>query len=264
MITFISLFSSSSANASYLATEEGAYLIDCGMSSKQILESLQMAGLPSKTLKGIFVTHEHSDHIRGVGALSRKLSLPVIASEGTWEGMEKTIGAIAPNNRVVFGKGESYFTNKMEVVPFTIPHDAQEPTGFRFMIGKNSISIATDMGYYSSNVHNAIEGSDIVLLESNYDEDLLANNPKYPYSVKKRIKGKKGHLSNEACAEAAIKLCQSGTSHLLLGHLSAENNTEEIAYNVTQTALQSVDMLDRVTLHIAKRMNTTHGYQLQY
>lgn len=264
MTTFCSLFSGSSGNAAVLRTERGAVLIDCGMSGKQVLCAMASAGVDPAELRAILVTHEHSDHVRGVGILSRKLCLPIYATEGTWQGMEAGVGAIPLEHRVAIAPGESFFINDMEIAPFSIPHDANEPVGYRIYLPGLSVAVATDMGYFSQTVKDAVAGAELVLLESNHDPELLKQNPHYPASLKSRILGRKGHLSNESGASAAVELAKSGAKHLLLGHLSRENNTPEMAYSATRRALikAGAELGGDVSLHVAARDRVSYLYTI--
>ena len=261
---FCSLFSGSSGNAVYLATDRGGLLIDCGMSGKQTLDALALAGLDPASIHAILITHEHSDHIKGAGVVSRKLGVPIYATEGTWEGMAVSVGDIPSRNRVAITAGESFFLDDLEVAPFSIPHDANDPVGYRFFAGRHSVAVATDLGYFSQTVCDAVSGADIVLLESNHDPELLQKNPHYPLVLKKRILGRKGHLSNDAGAEAAVRLVQCGTRHLLLGHLSSENNTPDMAYRTAHQALTGagVEVGREVTLHVAGRFQASFLYRV--
>lgn len=264
MITFCTLFSGSSGNAAYLETDTGAILIDCGMSCKQILDSLMGARLEPSRLRAVVITHEHSDHIRGVGPMARKLGLTVCATEGTWEGMERTVGAIPAHQRMRINPGESFFLAGMEVASFAIPHDANEPVGYRFFLPRTSIAVATDLGHFAPGVQAAVSGAELVLLESNHDPERLRQNPHYPATLKNRILGKKGHLSNESGAQAAVQLASSGTKHLLLGHLSSENNDPDLAYRTSHAALTSAGAVvgRDVTLQVAGRHQTGYLYRM--
>lgn len=261
---FCTLFSGSSGNVVYLATERGGVLIDCGMSGRQTLDAIAQAGLDPALIHAILITHEHSDHIKGAGVVARKLGVPVYATEGTWDGMATAVGELPARNRVVITAGESFFLDDLEVAPFSIPHDANDPVGYRFFTGRHSVAVATDLGFFSRAVSDAVSGAEIVLLESNHDPDLLKRNPRYPAALKTRILGKKGHLSNDAGAEAAVRLAQSGTRHLLLGHLSSENNTPDMAYCTAHAALTDAGAAvgQDVTLHVAARFQASFLYRV--
>ncbi len=261
---FCTLFSGSSGNSAYLSTDRGAVLIDSGMSGKQLLEALVKAKLDIAAIRALLITHEHTDHMKGAGIISRKLNIPIYATEGTWDGMARKIGQLPSQHRITVRADESFFIEDIEAVPFAIPHDANEPTGFRFFIGKHSVAVATDLGYFSKSVFQAIESADIVLLESNHDPEMLQNNRSYPAHLKTRILGRKGHLSNDAGAQAAVKLLHSGTKHLLLGHLSQENNTPEMAYRVVSDALTQEGAIigEDVSLDLASRFQAGQLYRI--
>ncbi len=264
MTTFCTLFSGSSGNAAYLGTGRGAILIDCGMSGRQTLEAIGQAGLDARTLSAILITHEHSDHVKGAGVLSRKLGIPIYATEGTWSGMESAVGPLPAHHRVVIEAGESFFLNEWEIAPFSIPHDAADPVGYRFF-GPADIATATDLGYFSPTVQDAVRGAELVVLESNHDPDMLKQNPYYPQHLKSRILGRKGHLSNESGAEAAVWLAQNGTKHFLLGHLSSENNTPDLAYRASYDALvvAGAEIGRDVSLHVAGRYQPSRLYTIR-
>lgn len=265
MTRFCTLFSGSAGNAVYLETERGSLLIDCGMSGKQIIDAMRLAELDPCGVRGILITHEHSDHVKGAGILSRKLNVPVYATEGTWQGMESCMGAIPEEHRILITAGESFFLEELEIVPFSIPHDANDPVGYRIYTPLASVAVATDLGYYADNVRDAVTGADVVLLESNHDPQMLSDNPNYPAVLKRRILGKKGHLSNESGAAAAVQLAGSGTRHLLLGHLSRENNTPDLAFRTVRAALEKegAQVGGDVTLHVAGRQQVSTLYTMK-
>jgi phosphoribosyl 1,2-cyclic phosphodiesterase len=263
-LQFCTLFSGSSGNCAYLSTDRGGLLIDCGMSGKQTLEALYQARINLASIHALLVTHEHTDHTKGVGVISRKLNVPVYATEGTWDGMARGLGELPRHHRMVIRADEGFFLDDIEAIPFHIPHDANEPTGFRFNLGRYGVAVATDLGHFSKFVYEAIQGADIVLLESNHDPDMLMNNPSYPQRLKTRILGRKGHLSNEAGAQAALQLLNGGTKHLLLGHLSQENNTPELAYQTVSAALQDAGAVigKDVSLNVAGRYQAGYMYRI--
>ena len=265
MTKFCTLFSGSSGNAVYLSTDEGAILVDCGMSGRQTIEAMAAADLDPAGLRAIFITHEHSDHVKGAGILSRKLEIPIYATEGTWAGMESCVGCVPDHHRIVINAGESFFLDELEVVPFSIPHDANDPVGYRIYTPKASVAVATDLGYFADSVFDAVTGAEVVLLESNHDPKMLEQNPHYPMHLKRRILGKKGHLSNESSAQAAVRLLESGTKHLLLGHLSNENNDPHLAYRTVHAALlgAGAEVGRDVTLNVAGRYQVSHLYTMK-
>ncbi len=228
---FCPLYSGSSGNAAFVSCGEDSLLVDAGLSGKAVEGALASIGADPASLRAILVTHEHSDHVKGIGVLSRRYHLPVYCSEGTWEAMPKGIGAIEKGLKRSFVPGEAFYIGALSITPFSIPHDAGQPVGFRIWGDGRSVSVATDMGYVRRDVLQAIGGSDLVLLESNHDPGQLMDNPHYTAALKRRIRSRQGHLSNEECAEAVLKLYDSGCRHIVLGHLSGENNTPELAFD---------------------------------
>ena len=210
---------------------------DAGKSGKTIEDALASIGADIRSLSGVLITHEHSDHIHGAGIISRKYHLPLYATPGTWAAMEGKIGRIDPGFRREIQAGRDFYLGEIGVVPFAIPHDAADPVGFRLYGGKLSVATATDLGHFSRFVYDQIAGSDLVLLESNHDPDMLKANPHYSAQLKARILGDHGHLSNESCAGALLRLIAAGTGTVLLGHLSGENNTPDLARQVSSDAL---------------------------
>lgn len=264
MTRFCTLFSGSSGNAVYLSTDAGSILIDCGMSGRQTLDAMAAVGLDPSGLRAMLITHEHSDHVKGAGILARKLHIPIYATEGTWAGMEAAVGEIPAHNRVIISANESFFLNDLEIMPFAIPHDAADPVGYRIYTPSVSVAVATDLGYFADSVRDAVAGAEVVLLESNHDPEMLSQNPHYPSHLKRRILGRKGHLSNESGAAAAVALAQSGTHHLLLGHLSSENNTPDLAYQTVHAALTEAgaSVGQDVTLNVAGRYQVSVLYTI--
>ena len=235
---FCPLYSGSSGNALYCQYGDTRLLIDAGKSGKCIEDALASIGADIRALSGVLITHEHSDHIYGAGVLARKYHLPVYATRETWWAMKDKIGKIPPDTMREIEAGKDFWLGDIGVVPFSIPHDAADPGGFRLYGGKLSVSTATDLGVFSENVYANIAGSTLVLLESNHDPDMLRANPKYNAALKARILGDHGHLSNEACSEALLRLIGAGTTNVILGHLSGENNTPLLARRVSTRAME--------------------------
>lgn len=264
MLTFCNLFSGSTGNATYIGTERDAVLVDCGMSYKQILLALQCAKLDPSLIRAILVTHEHSDHIRGVDVCARKLNIPVLATPLCQEAMNQTLQKLPMLQRICLEPGESCFFGTLEAASFSIPHDAVSPVGYRIFSRDGSASCATDLGWFSPTVESAITGSDIVLLESNHDPQMLQHNPNYSDSLKKRILSRRGHLSNNQCSEAALKLISAGTKHFLLGHLSRENNLPSKAKETTSFALCEEGLCEgkEFTLEVASPTGPVKVYEI--
>ncbi len=255
MLKFCPLFSGSSGNATFVSDGRTRVLIDAGRSGCQIEEALRFIGEDPASLTAILVTHEHQDHIKGVGILSRRFHLPVYASEATWQAMQGGIGKIAPESRRVFTVGEDFYLGQLGIDSFSLPHDAVDTCGFRIWSGKASASILTDLGYLPANVIDAVSGSNLMLLESNYDPDLLRNNEHYRYALKQRILSRKGHLSNRDCADGILRFLESGTKYFILGHLSGENNTPDLALR-TNTAVMELE-----GLHVGKDVNLAMAWR---
>ena len=243
MAKFCPLFSSSGGNSVYIGCGEDGILIDVGMSAKQTDIALHNIGVDPETIKAIFITHEHSDHVKGLRVFASKHKIKIYATKGTafyLDNYELTEAKGGLSCEVIDDKG--FEAGSIFVKPFRTSHDARESCGYTVETPDGrKISLATDLGYITDTVHNAISGSDLVMLESNHDIRMLENGP-YPYQLKERILSNKGHLSNDACAEEAVKLIENGTTRLFLGHLSKENNFPELAYQTTYAALSQAGM----------------------
>lgn len=237
-LRFSPLFSGSSGNAIYVGCGETHILVDAGLSGTKITNELRKIGVEPRQLSGIFTTHEHSDHTQGVGILSRKFGLPVYATEGTWDGMAAKVGNIDPVLRCMLTPEEDFYLDGLNILPFSTPHDANQPVGFRFECGGAVFCIATDLGCVKKGWMSHVSGADAVLLESNYDPDMLTAGS-YPYDLKRRILSNRGHLCNEDAGACALSLVNAGARHIVLGHLSKENNFPELARRCTEDALLS-------------------------
>ncbi len=262
---FCPLYSGSSGNALFVQYGGTRLLIDAGKSGKMITEALDMIGVDPASLNAILVTHEHSDHIMGAGVLARKYKLPVYATEGTWAAMEDKMSRVPQELRRSFDAFADFYVGDVGVVPFSIPHDAADPVGYRLWGGNVSIATATDLGYFPRSVRDAVAGSALVLLESNHDPDMLRMNPHYSQRLKTRILSNHGHLSNDACADALLQLVDSGTQHVILGHLSGENNTPSLALRTNEERMVREGVRLGIDLHldVARRDQVGSVYTLE-
>lgn len=257
---FAPLFSGSSGNATYVRIDDTRLLVDAGLSGTRIAAELQKLDVDPGMLSALLVTHEHSDHIAGVGVLSRRYHLPVYATQGTWDAMAGKLGRMDPRNVRVIPTGQDFYLGQVGVTPFPIPHDAAEPVGYAFAARGVKVAVATDLGHINDQWMDQLVGCDLVLLESNHDVEMLKAGP-YPYELKRRILGRRGHLSNEDAAKAAAELVSRGVKRILLGHLSRENNFPELAYRtVAQQLEEAGEWLS--ALEVARRDCLTGVYRL--
>lgn len=245
MAKFCSLFSSSSGNSTYIGTSQGGILIDVGVSAKKTADALKNIGVDPNSISAIFITHEHNDHINGVRVFAERHGIKVYASNGTLAGMEDA-GAITSKMHVDVIPYEGMEAGGMFIRPFKTPHDSRESNGFSIVTpdGKR-LAVATDIGKINDTIMDSVYGSDLVLLESNHDVGMLRNGP-YPFFLKERILSDHGHLSNESCAETAVKLMESGTTRFVLGHLSKENNIPALAFETTRSAMRMAGAVENI------------------
>ena len=257
-LRFSPLFSGSSGNAIYVGCGDTHILVDAGLSGTRIANELAKIGLHPSQLSAILVTHEHVDHTKGVGILSRKYHLPVYATEGTWDGMAEKIGSVDVKLRCMLEPEQDFYMEGMNITPFSTPHDANQPVGFVFEAGGVKFALATDLGCIKKGWFNHVGGADAVLLESNYDPDMLKVGS-YPYELKRRILSTKGHLCNDDAGNCALELVKRGARHIVLGHLSKENNFPELARQCTESVLRSGGVIpgEDVRLDVASRDGVT-------
>ena len=196
--------------------------------------------------------------------MARKYHVPLYATQDTWLAMAGKIGKVPGDLIRTVQSGKGFWLGEIGVEPFSIPHDAADPVGYRLWGGNVSVSTATDLGVFTENVFQRIAGSTLVLLESNHDPDLLRANPKYNQQLKARILGDRGHLSNEACAAALLQLIAGGTKHLILGHLSGENNTPELALDtaVRRLSQAGVRLNEDIGLGVAWRDRVSRKFEI--
>ncbi len=233
-----SLRSSSRGNAALVYTRKTKILVDCGISGKVAEEAMAEFDVRPEELDGIVVTHEHTDHIAGVGVMMRRYKLPVWANRETWISMSRQIGRTDESLIKIFDNNENFEIGEIGVVPFSIPHDAENPVGYSFIKNGDKVSVATDIGELQKEMFVALRGSKTVILEANHDVNMLEIGS-YPLSLKRRIRGSLGHLSNDDAGKAAEFLVKLGTEKILLGHLSEENNYPDLAVQTVASTLKS-------------------------
>lgn len=254
MIKFCSLYSGGSGNCIFICSGKTKILIDAGLSGKRIIEALHSIGENPMELSAVLITHEHIDHTKGVGILSRKFNIPVYANESTWNAMEWEIGPVNQQNKMYFNTGSEFEIGPIGVKAFPIPHDAAEPVGYNFYIGDKKITLATDIGHITNSLLKNLEASDLLFLESNHDIEMLKVGP-YPWPLKKRIMGEDGHLSNDMAGKVIAYFAEQGMRRFVLAHLSKENNFPELAYQTVLNALteKSICVGTDVSLEVASR-----------
>ena len=240
-------------NCLYVESENTKLLIDAGVSLKKIEKGLETINVNPSSLDGILITHEHSDHIQSLGNLSKKFNLPVYANSETLDSMPKQTDKISTENIKKFKVSEKFEINDIEITPFSIPHDAVNPCGFSISNNSEKLSIATDIGHMTNDILKQLEDSKFILLESNYDTEVLKYS-KYPYLLKKRIAGPNGHLSNEVASKVINYLLQGKLKTAMLGHLSKESNFPELAYQtVVDELISSGTDVSKLNLSVASR-----------
>ena len=228
------LFSSSKGNSVYVKYGADEFLIDCGASAKMIEGALNQIGTSLKNISAIFITHEHSDHIKGLPTITKYFGMPIYAPANSCEYLIQNApycGYVNP-----LSTGDLITLKDTAICPIATPHDARGSVGFRIRVGEEKIGYFTDIGHLSEGVLRGLSGCRRVVIESNHDIEMLKNGS-YPYPLKQRILGNMGHLSNELCAKLLPHLAAFGTESFMLAHLSEENNRPNIAYEESLAAL---------------------------
>ncbi len=253
MLNFCSLYSGSSGNCLFVETQSTKILVDCGTSGKKVCEGLSAIGKDITDIDAILVTHEHSDHIQSLGLISKKYDIPVYANFETWQAMQTQAQKINTSNQKTFENDNDFEVGNLLIHPFSTPHDAANPCGFNIYSGKKKLSIATDLGHMDNIILENLKGSSFILLESNYDPEILRVS-KYPYILKQRIAGPNGHLSNSTAGKTIGHLIPNDLQTVMLGHLSKENNFPELAYQTVVEELMSQNIdTNEISLSVAKR-----------
>ncbi len=256
MIEFCSLFSGSSGNSLFVKSGSTRFLVDAGKNGRKVQKALAGIGQEAKDLDGILITHEHTDHISAAGVLSRRFDLPIYANGKTWEAIYNgrfNIGKLKPENIRLF-ENDPFVLGDLQIKAFETSHDAAAPVGFTIDDGKSRLGIATDTGIITPGMKQELPGCKLVVLESNHDTGMLETGP-YPYHLKRRIAGEFGHLDNQTSAGFACDLVRGGTEHIVLAHLSRENNLPYLCYQTAENVLssQQIKVKSDVNLEIAGR-----------
>lgn len=250
---FCSLFSGSSGNSIFVSSGEANVLIDAGLPGKSIEKALCKINVDVSKIDAIFVTHEHIDHVKGVGVISRKYNIPIYANSLTWVAMMKTIGKIKEENiRIIT---DSCVTIKdMNIINYKTSHDAASPCGYSLESSQKKVCITTDLGFVTKEIETILKDADVILLECNHDIEMLKFGP-YPYVLKRRILSNIGHLSNDDCGKTIVEISNGKYKRIILGHLSKTNNYPDLAYQTVVNILNEngIDINKNISLTIAKR-----------
>ncbi|OUM97380.1 MAG: metallohydrolase [Paenibacillaceae bacterium ZCTH02-B3] len=235
---FTILASGSTGNASVIETGDARLLVDAGLSARKLEQLMELRNVDPRKLDGILITHEHSDHIKGLDVLARKYELPVYANEKTWKAMERHVAGIPDRKRHIVKTGETLVFGSLRVASFPVSHDAAEPVGYSFSLDGLKLSFATDLGYVSEKVMENIIDSDVLILESNHDVEMLRVGA-YPWNIKRRILSDVGHLSNDMAGEALARIVAAGSvRRVYLAHLSRDCNLMELARMTVESVVE--------------------------
>lgn len=240
---FIVLGSGSSGNTALLRTEGCALLVDAGLSARKTLLRLAEAGIEPAEISAILLTHEHGDHAGGLPVLLRSLRCPVYATRLTAEEIRRQDERNAAADWRLFATGCEFSVGPFSVAAFSVPHDASDPVGFTIRAGRSSIGVLTDLGHVNHSVVHHVTGVDCLFVEANHDEEMLRADSKRPFSIKQRIMSPHGHLSNRATAELAVRARSEALRHIVLGHLSRDCNTAELAVSTVSSALAGTGVI---------------------
>jgi len=262
-LRFCSLSSGSDGNCQYIETKNTKLIIDAGLSGKRIEALFNEIEVDIRKLDGILITHEHIDHVKGVGILSRRYDLPVYANEKTWIAMEPIIKEVKSHNIKVIKNNKNIEVKDVLIHPFNISHDASDPVGFILFNNMKKLSFITDTGWINEGIKEKIKNSHIYFMESNHDIRMLKEGS-YPWPLKQRILSPYGHLSNDDATEVLCEVLKGENEIVLLAHLSEDNNTPEIAYNTVRNGLlrEGFDVDNDIRLLMTNRHGNSGIYTL--
>ena len=260
------LASGSRGNSALLESSRARLLVDAGVSCRETFKRLKLVGLEPRSLSAILITHEHSDHVSGLAMLAKKLGIPVFMTGGTHQAWARSLrddaGQLPKLAKLeIFSAGRQFQIADITVMPFTIPHDAADPVGFTFHAEGAKMAFATDLGYMPASVRDHLRRCDVLILESNHDLEMLRVGP-YPWSVKQRVMSRVGHLSNDSLAQFFAEDYDGGASHIVLAHLSEQNNHPEVARRTAEQALGPQQTLLQNRLMLALQDAPTEAIRL--
>lgn len=235
------LASGSSGNCTYIETPKRKILVDCGLSGKKIAELMKNINRDISDVDSILITHEHRDHVHGLGVLARKYGMDLFANEETWNAMPESIGKIKIEQKNIFEMGQVMTLGDIDVVSFGVSHDAAAPQFYSFQYEGKQFVMLTDTGYVSDRLRSLLKNADAYLIESNHDLELLRMG-RYPWSLKQRILGDEGHLSNDDGALAVAEMLGDRTKRIYLGHLSRDNNIKQLARETAEGIFRVKDL----------------------
>lgn len=241
------LASGSSGNCTYIESENARILVDCGKTFSYIFNALNELCVDPATINAILITHEHSDHIKGIEKLSKTYNIPVYAHNYLKEIITNQIHTYP---ELLNFYETDFFIEDLHIQPFHIPHDSKYCVGYRISEEDAVVSICTDLGCFSEETFNATKSSALIYLEANYDPEMLASYPGYPHFLKRRIASSNGHLSNLDCAKAIEKLVNSGTRLVVLSHISEHSNTENLAVSTVVNYLEKKNIIPNVNFRL--------------
>lgn len=242
---FINIASGSKGNCTLVSTKNTTLMIDDGINIRTLSERVRLANIDLKKVSALLITHEHSDHVKGIANLLSKYSIPVYCHSRSRYGLDAKVLPYVEDTDM----DKEFEIGDIIIKPFRLPHDSNYNLGYRLSDGKRNVSIATDLGCMNDAIFANIQGSDLVMLESNHDVQMLKNGS-YPFALKQRILGNNGHLSNDVCADTVLKLTKTGTKHFVLAHLSQDNNTPELAFECTEKTLDKANVKEGVDAYV--------------
>lgn len=255
------LCSGSSGNTTYIEAGNARLLIDAGLSCKRITELLERVGVDPRTLSAILITHEHIDHVRGVNILSKKYDIPVYANADTWSVLKAPLRDVAAKNVCVFESDRDFYLAGARILPFSVPHDAVHCVGFTVSAQGHKVGVCTDLGHVDARILSILSGCDLLLFEANHDVDMLMAGS-YPYLLKKRILSGNGHMNNDDCGRALVKLHETGVKNVILGHLSQENNYPALAMIAVRSVLEEAGIANDMQIAVAAREEPTGVFEI--